>query len=256
MFFAAGFTWWHLFGIAHDSEQLVTLPPDLAQPHGYGHSLLTSLLVVVVVVVFSVLGRLALNKARARQGVEKYFSTQSLGILTIAELLISFWRGLAGGNLAKSDARIFAPLLTGMFLYIFLCNITGMIPGFLPPTENVHHNWAMSVCAFLLFVGAGLLRDPVYFIKHLFGPVLLLAPLLFVIELIGLFVRPATLTIRLTGNMFGDHTVFTVMSDLVPWVVPVPFLGLALLVSAIQAFIFTLLTVIYIALSVPHGDHH
>jgi len=81
-----------------------------------------------------------------------------------------------------------------------------------------------------------------------------MAPLIFIIEVIGLVVRPATLTIRLTGNMFGDHTVFSIMSDLVPWGVPVPFLGLALIVSFIQAFVFSLLTVIYIALSVPHHD--
>ena len=55
--------------------------------------------------------------------------------------------------------------------------------------------------------------------------------------------------------MFGDHLVFTIMSDMIPVFVPVPFLGLATLVSVIQAFVFSLLTVIYIHLSLPHHDH-
>ena len=76
-----------------------------------------------------------------------------------------------------------------------------------------------------------------------------------VVELISLVVRPVALTIRLTGNMFGDHTVFTIMSDLTQWIIPCVFLLLAMLVSTIQAFVFSLLTTIYIGLSVPHHDH-
>ncbi|TVQ87310.1 MAG: ATP synthase F0 subunit A [Deltaproteobacteria bacterium] len=241
MIFAAGFTWWHLLGIA-----------DF---HAHGHAFITSWLVAAIVIGFAVLGRLALNKAKARQGVAKWYTSPGLGVLTVAELLISFWRALSGGNLSKADTRTFVPLLTGVFFYVFLCNASGMIPGFLPPTEIVHHNWAMSICVFFLFVTVGLLRDPKNFIMHILGPVWFLWWLIPFIELLGLFVRPATLTIRLTGNMFGDHTVLTTMAGLLPWGVPVPFLLLALIVSFIQAFIFTLLTVIYIALSVPHDDH-
>lgn len=260
MIFAAGFTWWHLIGIGQDFKYADSLPEQLlgpnAEPHGYVHSLWSSWLMVLAVLAFAVLGRMALEAARRRDGVSKWYSAPGLGLLTLAELVIEFWQSMVGGNLSKSDARFFTPLVSGLFVYILLCNMLGMVPGFLPPTENVHHNWAMSLTVFVLFVGAGLLRDAPYFLKHLLGPVLALAPLILVIELVGLVVRPATLTIRLTGNLFGDHTVFTIMSDLVPWLVPVPFLGLALIVSFIQAFVFTLLTVIYIALSVPHEDSH
>lgn len=241
MVFAAGYTWWHLAGIADFSP--------------YGHAFLTSWVVSLIVIGFAVVGRMALNRAQSRQGVARWYASPGLGVLTLAELLVGFWRSLSDGNLSKADTRTYAPLLTGVFLYIFLCNISGMIPGFLPPTEIVHHNWAMSICVFFLFMTVGLVRDPVNFIKHILGPVWFLWWLIPAIEILGLVVRPATLTIRLTGNMFGDHNVLMAMADLVPWGVPVPFLGLALLVSFIQAFIFTLLTVIYIALSVPHDDH-
>lgn len=257
--FAAGFTWWHLIGLGSDWEGYESFPEWLlgptAQPHGYMQSFVASWLVVLVVVGLSVAGRLSLEAAKKREGVSKWFSAPGIGLLTVVELVVDFWRSMVGGNFARRDARAFTPLMCALFVYVFLSNLLGMVPGFLPPTENVHHNWAMALSVFVLFMGVGLLRDARAFVKHLLGPVLLLAPLLFVIEVLGLIVRPATLTIRLTGNIFGDHTVFTIMSDLVPWVVPVPFLGLALIVSFIQAFVFTLLTVIYISLSVPHHDH-
>lgn len=257
MVFAAGFTWWHLIGIGQDFEY-TSLGEQLLGPgaasHGYMQSLAAAWLLCIAVIGFSLLGRMALESAKKRQGVAKWYAMPGLGFLTIAELVVDFWKSMMGGSLERKDVNTFLPIIAGMFVYIFGGNIMGMIPGFLPPTENVHHNWAMSICVFLLFVGVGVIRDPVNFLKHLIGPVLAMAPLIFIIEVIGLVVRPATLTIRLTGNMFGDHTVFTIMSDLVPWGVPIPFLGLALIVSFIQAFVFSLLTVIYIALSVPHHD--
>jgi F-type H+-transporting ATPase subunit a len=108
----------------------------------------------------------------------------------------------------------------------------------------------------LVFNAVGLSRDPVGYIKHLWGPVWWLGFLLFPIELISLCVRPVALGIRLTANIFGDHQVFVIFSSLVPLVVPAALLTLAILVSTIQAFIFSLLTTIYIGLSVPHSDDH
>ncbi|MFK7926669.1 MAG: F0F1 ATP synthase subunit A [Myxococcota bacterium] len=257
MTFASGFTWWHLIGIGQDFEY-TSLGEQLLGPsaasHGFMQSLAGSWALAIVVVLFAVGGRLSLNAAKARPGVSKWYAKPGLGLLTAAEMIVEFWRSMMGGSLEKKDVRSFLPIVAAMFLYIFGGNIMGMIPGLLPPTENVHHNWAMSICVFLLFMTVGILRDPVSFIKHLAGPVWWLIPLIFGIEALGLIVRPATLTIRLTGNLFGDHTVFTIMSDMVPWLVPVPFLALALIVSFIQAFVFSLLTSIYISLSVPHHD--
>ena len=85
---------------------------------------------------------------------------------------------------------------------------------------------------------------------------LLLSPLLFPLESLSLIIRPISLTVRLTANLYGDHQVFTLLSDFIPVVVPVGLLALALMVSFIQAFVFSLLTVVYINLSLPHDDHH
>ncbi len=102
----------------------------------------------------------------------------------------------------------------------------------------------------------GLMRNGFTYIKHLGGPILAMAWFFFLIETIGLFVRPVSLTLRLAGNMFGDHTVFGIMSDLVPAVLPSILLGLGGFVSFIQALVFMLLTTVYISLAVADLDHH
>lgn len=258
MLFAAGMTWWHFlpFGLGQDFEH-TTLGDQVgigAASHGYTQALWAAWTMTVLVLIFAVLSRMGLEAAKKRPGIKRWYTLPGLGFLTIAELIVEFWRSMMSGNLDRKDVKTFMPIIAGMFTYIFASNVLGLVPGFLPPTENVHHNWAMSLCVFLLFVLVGVLRDPISFVKHLAGPVLLLMPLIFVIELVGVIARPVTLTIRLTGNMFGDHTVVTTMADLVPWGVPIPFLLLGLLVAFIQAFVFSLLTVIYLSLSVPHHD--
>ena len=104
---------------------------------------------------------------------------------------------------------------------------------------------------------AGIAIKGMGFFKHMMGPILPMAPLIFLIEALGVFlIRPGSLALRLFGNINGDHTVFGIMSDLIPVVLPSVFLGLGIWVSFLQAFVFTLLSAIYIALSVDHGDDH
>jgi F-type H+-transporting ATPase subunit a len=126
-----------------------------------------------------------------------------------------------------------------------------------PPTQNINTNVGMALSSFLVFNAVGLKRDPVGYIKHIMGPVWWLVPLMFIVELVSLAARPITLALRLTANLYGDHLVFTLVSDMtspipVAWVL----MPLAIMVSGIQAFVFALLSTIYIALSLPHDDHH
>ena len=247
---AAGFTWFHILGpIDHD-----TAFAALGITH---HSFVVAhaLMIAGVLAVISFIGRRQLAAAKARPGLEQWYADESLSVRNVFELLIEGLRFFMDELLDKADVRTFLPIIGSLFIYIFSCNIIGIIPGFLPPTEYVNSNVGMAVISFLVFMWVGLSRDAVGFVKHLMGPVLPLAILLFPVESFSLVVRPAALVLRLTGNMFGDHTVFNVMSELVPIGVPVVFLGLATLVSTIQAFVFSLLSVIYIFLSLPHDDH-
>jgi F-type H+-transporting ATPase subunit a len=92
-------------------------------------------------------------------------------------------------------------------------------------------------------------------IKHFMGPVWYLAILIFPIELISHAVRPLSLGLRLKGNMEGDHLVLSIFSNLVPYIVPIPFYVIGLFVCFMQAFVFTLLTMVYISLATAHHDH-
>ena len=95
------------------------------------------------------------------------------------------------------------------------------------------------------------------YIKHLAGPVLLIAPLMMVVELISHLSRAASLTIRLTGNMFADHTLVALFLafPVIQWFVPWLFMGLGFFVAFVQAFVFTFLTIVYIGMALDDAHH-
>jgi len=157
----------------------------------------------------------------------------------------------------------YAPLLGGTFFYIIIANLSGLVPGFPPATEFISQNAAMAVVIFIAFNYVGLKHGGVNYIKHLCGPILFMAPLMFVIEFIALLARPVSLSLRLYGNVSGDHMVFNVFSSLLrdfnaPFL-PIPglLLGFGLLVACLQAFIFMTLSSVYVRLSLDtaHHDH-
>jgi len=257
---ASGFSWFRLIpAIDHDTllhsmgiaEHSLDPSTGVANSAVYAHAWLT----VAVLLLVAAWGRVLLNRAKARSGIEKYFADDRPTILSLVEVYALGIKSMMGDLLNKVDTRYYFPLIAALFAYIFVNNIQGILPGFLPATDNINTNVGMAIIVFLTFNAVGLYRDAGGYLKHLMGPVLPLAILLFPIEVISLFIRPISLTIRLTANMFGDHQVFTIMSDLVPVILPVGLLSLAVLVSVIQAFVFSLLTIIYINLSLPHHEH-
>ena len=150
----------------------------------------------------------------------------------------------------------FFPLIGGLFFYIFTCNILGVIPGFVPPTDNINTNVACAAAVFIYYNFVGIREQGIInYTKHLLGPVLWLGPLMLLIELISHFVRPLSLSVRLFGNMMGDHMVLGIFSDLAPVLLPILFMGLGLFVAVIQAFVFSLLSMVYIALA-TETEHH
>jgi F-type H+-transporting ATPase subunit a len=112
----------------------------------------------------------------------------------------------------------------------------------------------MGVISFIAYNYVGLKSNGFNYIKHFFGPVVWLGPLLFAIELFSHVFRPLTLGLRLRGNIMADHTILEVMMSKAPisgWV----FYGFGLFVAFVQAFVFTLLTMVYISLAGEHEDH-
>jgi F-type H+-transporting ATPase subunit a len=262
--FASGFSWFRLIpdvdrdtllermGIDHHTlDAWFTTQRGVPETHVYLHAWLAA----AVLVGFAIAARVALERARRRQGIEKYFTSEGPGVLSFAEVFATGIKGMMGDLLGARDVRAFFPIIAGLFAYILACNLQSLLPGCLPPTDNVNTNAGMALLVFVMFNAVGLGRDPVGYVKHLAGPALFLIPLLFPIELISLLIRPVSLTIRLTANLFGDHQVFSIMSGLFP-PIGAALLVLALMVSVVQAYVFSLLSVIYINLSLPHEHEH
>jgi F-type H+-transporting ATPase subunit a len=257
---ASGFSWFRLIpAVDHDKilESLGWVEHSIAAGHESANTTvhLHAWLATFILIGLAVVGRMALERAKSRRGIERYFSDERPSALSMVEVFATGIKGLMNDLLDAKDVRLFFPLIAGLFAYIFMCNIQGIFPGMLPPTDNINTNVGMAVTSFLVFNFVGLSRDAVGYIKHLAGPALFLVPLMFPLEVVSLIIRPISLTVRLTANMFGDHQVFTIISDMVPVFLPVGLLTLACLVSVIQAFVFSLLTVIYINLSLPHHEH-
>jgi F-type H+-transporting ATPase subunit a len=165
-------------------------------------------------------------------------------------------------------------LLGGLAIYILFSNLLGVIPGLAPPTDNVNTTAACALTVFFATHYYGLKDQGLSYLKQFVGPVVWLAPLMIPIEIIGHIARPLSLTLRLFGNMFGDHivlAVFTYMTILLtkfllaqnvvlwaftPISVLIPFLVviLGIFVAVVQTLVFLLLTMSYLAGAV--ADHH
>lgn len=154
-----------------------------------------------------------------------------------------------------SDAKIFVPLIGTTAVFILLSNLMGLVPGFDSPTANLNTTLACAIVIFVATHYVGIRRHGFKYIKHFLGPVWWLAPFMFLIELIGHLARVLSLSFRLFGNMFGDHMVLGIFLGLVPLVVPVAFMGLGVFVSFVQAFVFTLLSILYISGALEEAHH-
>jgi F-type H+-transporting ATPase subunit a len=175
--------------------------------------------------------------------------TDKFSVLNIFEILIGglidFEKDLLGHDWKK---YITIPL--AIFVIILFSNLLGLIPYLEPPTANVNTNLAMALVVFCLTHYYGVRVHGFSYIKQFMGPVWWLSPLMMPIELIGHFARILSLTIRLFGNMFADHSVVALFLVLASPVIPSVFMGLGLLVSVIQAFVFSMLSVVYFSMAI------
>ena len=139
-----------------------------------------------------------------------------------------------------------------IFLFILFMNLVGLIPGFESPTMSPQVPLGLAVSTFLFYHAAGLRSNGAGYIKQFLGPMLILAPAMFLIEIISHFARPLSLTVRLYANMFAGEQVYLTSVAMTKLVVPVIFIGLHLFVSILQAYIFMLLAMVYVGGAVSH----
>jgi len=176
-----------------------------------------------------------------------------LSLRNIIEILVGVLVGLVDSIIGK-QGRKYVSLFGSFFFFILSANLMGLIPGFSPPTSNLNTTLGLGIVSFCAYNFFGARAHGAGYLKHFMGPVLFLAPLFVILEGVSHLVRPVSLGLRLFGNMFGDHLAVEIFTDLSKIGVPVVFYLLGTLVSVIQAFVFTLLSVIYVAMAVSH-DH-
>ena len=149
-------------------------------------------------------------------------------------------------NSAGDKIKPFVPFLITLFLYILVQNLMGLVPLFDAPTANINTNLGMAVCVFLLYHIVGMKKHGVSYIKQFTGPLPALMPLMLPIELMTHCARIVSLTLRLFGNIRGEEIVMGVLFMLLPVISTYPMFFLFLLVKFLQAFVFYMLTMIYL----------
>jgi F-type H+-transporting ATPase subunit a len=140
----------------------------------------------------------------------------------------------------------YTAFLTTLFLFIVFSNLLGVVPTFESPTAVPIVPLGCALCAFFYYQAQGFKHGGIGYLKHFAGPMPALAPLMVPIELISHLARVLSLTIRLFANMFAGDMVTLVFISLLPIAFPIPFLGLHIFVSLLQAYIFVLLTTVYL----------
>jgi F-type H+-transporting ATPase subunit a len=139
-------------------------------------------------------------------------------------------------------------LFETLFVFLLLANLIGIVPGFMSPTQAVYVPAGCALVAFLYYNIVGLKKNgPLKYGKHFLGPIPIMAPLMIPIEVISHLARPLSLTIRLFANMYAGEQVTLVFLSLTYLVGPAIFMGLHVFVSLLQAYIFVLLTMMYVA---------
>jgi len=210
----------------------------------------TSLVVTGVLILFAYLANRQLAAAS-----DAAIPDDSLTLRNIAELLVQGVRGMAEGVLGH-EGRHYVHLYGSFFLFILCANLFGLLPGFAPPTSNFNVTLALGVLSFIAYNVYAFKEQGLAYLKHFVGPIWWLGILMVPLELIDNFVRPFSLALRLFGNMTGDHVVLEIFTDLTKVVIPVVFYMLGAFVSLVQAFVFTLLSMVYVSLAVAHHDDH
>ncbi len=176
---------------------------------------------------------------------------------------VRFVRGMILENIGEKGL-IYLPLISSIGLFVFFSNLLGMVPGLEAPTANVNTNLALALIVFLFYNIEGFRLHGMGYLKHFMGPNPYLAPVFFLIEVISHLARPITLTLRLFANMKGGAMLLVVLVGLVVQnyfimaLSPVALLfiiAIKFLAVFIQAYIFMILSVVYLAGAVAHEEH-
>jgi F-type H+-transporting ATPase subunit a len=254
--------------LAHDSH--------LRAQHILGYAFVVALLILGAFLI----------KRKLRNPEANIVPDEKLTPYAFIEMIVGATYKMSADLMGQKAAAYFLPLIGTCALVIFFSNALGLIPGFLPPTDNLNTTFAMAMVIFFATHIFGIKEQGVkHYLQHFMAPSLpvfgkdskglakvggflgwlvltiFLGVLIPIIEIISHLVRPVTLGIRLMANMTADHMVLAIFVGIFAlmglWFLPVPvvFYVMGCLVITVQTLVFCLLSVIYIALAIQHEEH-
>lgn len=198
---------------------------------------------IVTVLLLSVILGLAARRARLVPSARQ----------TVLEMIVGFFEGLITDIIGEEGRRYLAVIGT-IGLFIFTANLIGLVPGFMSPTSKLNVTFGCALVVFIYYHALGVKTRGLKYFKQFMGPIPALAPLMIPIEIISHFSRPVSLSMRLFGNIFSEELLILIMASIMPYLLPLPFMAVALFTAVIQSFVFVLLSCIYIAGAI-HEEH-
>ncbi len=180
------------------------------------------------------------------------------GTQNLMETFIGGIISMGADTMGEENARRYLPLIGSLALVIFFSNMMGIVPGFESPTANINFTLSLALIVFVYYNYLGIKKNGfVPYFKHFMGPMPILAPLMFPIEIISHISRIISLSFRLFGSIKGDDMFTLVLLMLVPWLLPITGFFMLFAFGFLQAFIFSILTYVYIAGSImmEHEEH-
>jgi F-type H+-transporting ATPase subunit a len=203
-------------------------------------SVLVMLLIALIVIPIS-----------RRLSVEKPGKMQS-----VLEVLITGLADLIDDVVGHGMGTRFLPIICSLAFFIFIGNIFGLFYFVQPPTADPSTTFALSITAFIFYNVVGIKDNGLFkYLKHFLGPVIFLAPLMVIIEIISHLARILSLAIRLFGNISGEHTATAIFFSMFPFLLPWPMMCLGIFGALLQAFIFIMLTMAYLNGAVGAEEH-
>ena len=211
-----------------------------------------------LIAFFLVLALAALARRRLNRDADAgVLPTRTMGPLLLFEVIVGAVWNLMKDMLGADQARRYFPIIGTLAIYIFIMNILALLPFGAPATYNLNTNVGMALVVFFATHYAGIkTQGIVHYAKHFMGPVVWLAALMVPVEIVGHLVRPVSLSLRLMGNMTGDHNVLFEFAYFKIPLIPLPVMALGLLVCMVQALVFVILSTVYLSMATAtdHGD--
>ncbi|MBN2432656.1 MAG: F0F1 ATP synthase subunit A [Acidobacteria bacterium] len=153
--------------------------------------------------------------------------------------------------------RKYLPFHISLGTFIFLANLIGLVPELESPTANINVTAGCAIIVFLHYNWIGIREQGLLnYLKHFAGPVIFIAPLMIPVEILSHLARPFSLSVRLFANIFGEDMIIIVLTALLPFILPLPIMALAIFTSLLQAFVFVILSIVYISGAAEHHEAH